>query len=511
MRTILAGLRTLREAPLALAPLAAQGVIAAVLVATGAFPGNGSAAASSAVFPLGVFFDVKQALAHGRGWPWFAAAAALSIVVRGGALAATLWLKEGREVPFEVAWWRCIRLASQALAALVPSAVLFFAGVAIRYAPFVWAAALLGFVPAVYFARRAAALDVGTGVPSGKGVPEIGTFLGYAFVVTAIAAAMSVLGGTGRWAAALLLACTGPLHALYLLGWRNHLEDETYPAGGALAAAATILVVLGLGAATIFDRYVREAPPAGRAASDGTLALLGGADSTSETGALSEIDPRDFGFAASDTVVLSYAGAGRRYSAADTHESLDAAADVVEAQLRLLDPPVVVLGHSQAAGILDRIAARGPAPGAAVVVAPPPRRPPPLRVPPPDERGRGKPGGDAARLLSDALEAAGLPGFDVDAPAAPVHLGSSGPPRARTRRLAVWALGDSVWLQGDWRRPGEVNVVAISDHVGAVNDERAVSAARRFFAGGAVASDSASWRGALAAALRYAFEPWRPG
>jgi hypothetical protein len=510
VRTILAGLRTLREAPLALAPLAAEAVVAALLVAFGAFPGSGASAASGAAFPLDVFFDAKQALAHGHGWPWFVAAAFLSVVARGGVLAATLWLEGGRTAPFEVVWWRCMGLAAQALAAFVPSAALFFAGVAMRYAPFVWIAALLGFLPAVYFARRAAALDAGTGVPAGKGVPELGTFLGYAFVVTALAASMSVLGTTGRWAAALLLACTGPLHALYLLGWRRHLRDETFPAGGALAVAATLLVVAGLGAATLFDRYVREAPPAGRADAGGTLALLGGADSTSETGALSEIDPRDFGFVDSDTVVLSYAGARLRYSATHTHDSLDAVAERVGEQLRLLDPPVVVLGHSQAAGIIDRMVAGGTAPDAAAVISPPPRRPPSLSVPAPGERGQGKTGGDAARFLSRVLEAAGMPGFDVDAPAAPVHLGSPGAPRESVRRLSIWALGDSVWLQGDWRRPGEVNVVAISDHVGAVNDERAVSAARRFFAGGAVASDTASWRGALAAALRYAFEPWRP-
>ncbi|MDQ4026093.1 MAG: hypothetical protein M3217_11500, partial [Actinomycetota bacterium] len=406
MRTILAGLRTLREAPLAVAPLAAEGVVAAALVVAGAFPGNGSAAASGAAFPLDVFFDVKQALAHGRGWPWFVAAAALSILIRGGVLAATLWLKDGRTVPFEVAWSRCLRLSALAFAALVPAAVLFFAGVAIRYAPFVWAAAPLGFVPAVYFARRAAALDAGAGAPSGKGVPEIGTFLGYAFVVTAMAAAMSVLGGTGRWATALLLACTGPLHALYLLGWRSHLEEETYPAGGALAVALTVVTVLALGAATVFDRYLREAPPSARAAASGTLALLGGADSTSETGALSEIDPRDFGFVTSDTVVLSYAGAARRYSAEDTHASLDSVAEEVEAQLRLLDRPVAVLGHSQAAGILDRLPA-GSGPDAAVVISSPPRRPPPVEVPAPGVGGPGKPGGDAARALARALDAVG--------------------------------------------------------------------------------------------------------
>ncbi|MDQ3951676.1 MAG: hypothetical protein M3279_01750, partial [Actinomycetota bacterium] len=112
---------------------------------------------------------------------------------------------------------------------------------------------------------------------------------------------------------------------------------------------------------------------------------------------------------------------------------------------------------------------------------------------------------------SGLLDAVGFGGFDVDAPAAPVHLGPVAETPTGERRLAVWALGDSAWLQRDWRRTGEVNLVAISDHVGATNDSRAVAAARRFFAGQPVRSDSATWRGALAAALRYAFEPWRPG
>lgn len=497
----------LRDAPVAIAPFAAEGVLGGVLVLSGAFPGDGAAAASAAAFPLDVFFDVKQALAHGRGWPWFAAAVALSVVVRGGVLALTLWLKDGRRGPLAVTWVRCLELAAGAAVALVPSAALFFAGVAIRYAPFVWIAAVAGFMPSLWFTRRAASLDAGAGAPRGKGVPEIGTYLGYAFVVTLLAAAMSVLGGTGRWGAALLLACSGPLHALYLLGWRTHLEEETYPAGGSVAVTVTVVGVVALAGATLYDRYVRETPPVARARSSATFALLGGADSTSRTGALSDVDPRDFGFDSERAVVLSYDPRGGAYSAADTHRDLgDVGADVA-AQLGPLEQPVFVLGHSQAAGVLDRLP--GSLPEAAVVISPPPVRPPPVEVPPPGERGPGKPGGDAARVLAGLLDAVGLGGFDVDAPSAPVHLDPVGD-QSGTRRMAVWALGDSVWLDGDWRRAGEVNVVAISDHVGAVNDARAVSAARRFYAGAPVASDTASWRGALAAALRYAFEPWRP-
>ncbi|HYO61303.1 MAG TPA: hypothetical protein VEU29_05340 [Actinomycetota bacterium] len=506
MRTIVAGLRGLRDAPLAIAPFAAEGVLGGILVLTGAFPADGAAAPSAAAFPLDVFFDVKQSLAHGRGWPWFIAAVGVSVVVRGGVLALTLWLKDSRRAPLAVAWARCIRLSAAAAVALVPSAALFFAGVAIRYAPFVWVAAVAGFVPSVYFARRAASLDVGSGPPPGKGVPEAGTFLGYAFVVTLLAAAMTVLGGMGEWAAALLLACSGPLHALYLIGWRTHLEQETYPAGGSVAVSLTVLTVLSLAGATVYDRYVRETPPVARARSGATLALLGGADSTSETGALVDVDPRDFGFDDRDVVLLSYDEDGDEYTAADTHRDLTLVARAMSEQLGDLDGPVFVLGHSQAAGVLDRLP--GPAPAAAAVISAPPLRPPPVEIPPPGIRGPGKPGGDAARVLAGLLDAVGLGGFDVDAPAAPVHLDA--PDGTAFPRLAVWALGDSVWLEGDWRRPGEVNVVAISDHVGAVNDARAVSAARRFLAGAPVRSDEATWRGALAAALRYAFEPWRP-
>jgi hypothetical protein len=511
VRTILAGLRVLRDEPLALAPLGAEGVLAAVFVLAGAFPANGSSATSSAAFPLDVYFDLKQALAHARGWPWFVAATALSVLVRGGTLATTLWLKDGRPGTLARAWVRSATLAAVAVAALVPSAALFFLGVAIRYAPFVWVGAALGLVPAVLLARRAVSLDVGAGAPAGKGVPEVGTFLGYAFVVTLLAAAMSVLGGTGRWGAASLLACSGPLHALYLLGWRSHLEEETYPAGGAIAVTVTVVGVLAFAGAALYDRHVRESPPAARTGGRGTLALLGGVGSTTATGALTEIDPRDFGFEPADTVVLSYAGLGRSYSAGDTHRDLDVVADLVGRQVRALKAPVYLLGHSQAAGIVDRMVAAGTAPEAAAIIAPPPKSGPTVEVPPPDERGPGKPGGDLARALDGVLEVAGFGGFDVDAPAAPVHLSPPGTPAVDAARLAVWALGDSVWLQGDWRRPGELNLVAISDHVGATNDARAVAAARRFFAGARVPSDHASWRGVLAAALRYAFEPWRPG
>jgi hypothetical protein len=127
----------------------------------------------------------------------------------------------------------------------------------------------------------------------------------------------------------------------------------------------------------------------------------------------------------------------------------------------------------------------------------------------PGKSGEGRPGSDFARAFSWAFDHVGFSPLHLDSPAAPTNLETvavrSGPPR-----LAIWALGDSVWLDGDWRRPGEVNIVALTDHVGVTNNSRALTVARDFLAGGAVSDDEGSWRGALASLVRYAFEPWRP-
>jgi len=78
-------------------------------------------------------------------------------------------------------------------------------------------------------------------------------------------------------------------------------------------------------------------------------------------------------------------------------------------------------------------------------------------------------------------------------------------------RVSVWALGDSVWLDSDWRRPGEINLLALTDHVGVTNNSRALDATRNFLGGARITDDEVSWRAFLATVVRYAFEPWRPG
>jgi hypothetical protein len=112
-------------------------------------------------------------------------------------------------------------------------------------------------------------------------------------------------------------------------------------------------------------------------------------------------------------------------------------------------------------------------------------------------------------LLSTLLQALGGTGFDLAAPFSPAQLEPVVVGRTDVPRLAIWALADSVWLDDDWRRPGEVNVVAITDHVGVTRNGRALEAARDFLAGRPVQPDSGSWRAVLVPVVRYAFEPWR--
>ncbi|MGH2729828.1 MAG: hypothetical protein ACRDJI_04385, partial [Actinomycetota bacterium] len=202
---------------------------------------------------------------------------------------------------------------------------------------------------------------------------------------------------------------------------------------------------------------------------------------------------------------------GHGYTAEDTRGDLSAVADFMSEQIADAETPRVVLGHSQASLIVDEMLSRGVSTLDRVVVLAPSLAPPPsIDIPDPDESGPGKAGGDVARGFAHFLDFVGFTPFDVDAPASPTNLSPAAVADADVPRLAVWALGDSVWLEGDWRRPGEINVVALTDHVGVTNNARAFSAARDFLAGKEVAGDEASWRGFLVSAFRYAFEPWRP-
>lgn len=511
MRSLVAGLRVLQRAPGAIVPALVEGLVVGSLIALRMLPADGSAAAATALFPFDVYFDLKTALAERTSWWSFVPTLAVGLAGRAGVLSLTLWIADGTPSGFGRRWVAAARLALLAASALIAPAILVFTGVAIRYAPFIWIGGVLGFASSFWMVRRALRMDVGVGAPAGRGVPDVGTYLAYAYLLAAFAAVMSVLSRISVFLPALVVVCSAPLHALFLLGWREHLRDARSAGGGAFSTAVTSFVLVALVLFSTYDRYLRDPPPVGRARSVGSLLLLGGVDSTSKTGALAGLDPRDLGFDERRTTLLSYRRAGRPYAAADTHGDLDEVARRVAGQVRSAEPPRFLLGHSQAALVVDRmIQADLVLPERSAMLAAPPPRPPSVAVPPPGATARGKPAGDLARVVAATLRLVGLPGFDVDAAASPVNLRPVIAARTAMPRLAVWPLADSVWLDGDWRRPGEINLVALTDHVGITNNARALGATNDFFFGRPMETDETSWRGFLVATLRYAFEPWKP-
>jgi hypothetical protein len=388
---------------------------------------------------------------------------------------------------------------------------MYFVATAIRYAPFVWIAAALGLLAALELSRRAAGLSFDGDRTGSHKVPSVGEVLTYGYLLAGLAASMSVLARLNEWLVAGLVLFVGPLHALFLLGWREQSRTGPEAGRGRLAVAATGVVVGGLLLVSVYDRVFSSPAPASRPSHRGTLLLLGGVDSTTDSGALSKVDARVAGFPRGASEVLSYRGAGDPYRAADTRTDLSRVARRVAPQIRQARPPRDLLTHSQGALVLDRlIAADLPLPDASVELAAPPPVPPDVEAPRPRDSGRGKAGGDFARAVAALMESAGLASFDIDAPAAPVHLGPVVAGRSSVSRLAIWPVGDSVWLDRDWRRPGQVNVVALTDHVGVTSNSAALGTARSWFAGRPVESDEASWRGVLVSVLRYTFEPWRP-
>jgi hypothetical protein len=271
-----------------------------------------------------------------------------------------------------------------------------------------------------------------------------------------------------------------------------------------------VVLVVGLLGTSVYDRILRdyELLPADR---EGTLLLLGGVDSSSRTGALVDLEPGALGCRPKQSRLLSYRAGGAPYKVGDTHVDLDTIAMRIGAQIEEVDGPSVLLGHSQASLILDRLVRSGGSlPERSAVISPAPQVPPQLDVPEPGETGEGRVGGDLARGFSTLLELVGMTPYDIDSPASPTNLGTLRVADPEHSRLALWALGDSILLDTDWRRRGETNLVVLTDHVGATRNPRALEAAGGWFQGKHVGSDDGSWRSVLVNVYRFAFEPWRP-
>jgi len=499
------------DRPLAALPLTIEGFLLAALLLLGLVPTNGTVAPAAAVWPFDLYFDLKQNVAYSSGWLAFGFILVGLILFRSTLLALTATLVDGPDASIGKAVRGAVALGLVGALLLIPVAGLYFVAVAIRYAPFAWVAGGLGLLIGWRLCRRGVALDAG--VPNQGGpVPEFSSFVLYAVALMGLGAALASLSGRSTGAAALLVVFAGPFHALVWIGWRRRAAEGVASSEGRALAALAFFLVMTFFISSAIDRNLRDydVVPADY---EGSLLLLGGADSTSKTGALADLDPGALGYGRDQTELLSYTSDGRPYTKTDTRRDLDATAVRVAEQIaETRDEPVALLGHSQAALILDRIYDRSSTrPEAAAVISPSPTKPPSLEVPPPNQDGAGRVGGDLARAYAVILDVVNLATYDIDVPSAPVDLERVEVADTGTPRLALWALGDSILLEDDWRRKGETNLVVFSDHVGATRNPRALDSARLFLQGEDIPSDDSSWRAVVVNAFRFAFEPWRPG
>jgi pimeloyl-ACP methyl ester carboxylesterase len=237
------------------------------------------------------------------------------------------------------------------------------------------------------------------------------------------------------------------------------------------------------------------------------LFLVPGVGAATGTSSMFGFDPEALGFACEQTAYFSYAGqgagapqrdavcpitTGAPYRAEDTRRPVEELAATFRDQLAELEPPVVVVAHSQGAWVaaagIDRTLA--PDVAAAVLISAFPRHERGYVL---DGPGRGMVGTDGVELLTSVLRALDATSFHPRAPLAREHLGTRGairelmehgiPPGLRV--ATVTSAFDLPVMGGEWRLDGAVDTCPVYVHHGGLPFSAAAQAQiRRFLDGG---------------------------
>jgi hypothetical protein len=314
--------------------------------------------------PLDLVADIGALLSRTSHPAAFVVGAAVSLVVRSAILAALLGRFDRDGLWFALRFYLAVWPGALLAASLLHGAhaVLFYA--------LVWFGLA---VTVVMFAASAAVPWVGepTVRTSWAGALRswlrLGT-LGAYLVVLVLLGLVAALGPDP------LVVLLVPVSAAWTwLAARWLLAD---PGWVVPRRAVGALVPVSLGALVFIVATGPAAPPEpdGAESRDGSLLLMSGIDSSSGSGAILEIDPRWLGFDCGQTYYFSYAGPGdgqpqndarcpidhgAPYEPEDTMRSRDELVDFVAAFVEEMEPPHLVIAHSQAAWVTWEAAAAG--------------------------------------------------------------------------------------------------------------------------------------------------------
>jgi pimeloyl-ACP methyl ester carboxylesterase len=388
------------------------------LSAAGALPVWSGSPHHAALPPLDLFADVRVLLSQTSSYPRFVVGLALTLGGRVVVLAALLGALDRS---------RLLR-AAHFYAAALPLALIAggfaFAGTTAVYSTFVWIGVVIAVVTVLVavprFWRAGGWL---------RTLPKVLVYL-VALLVTSLVATLGTT--TTRvatvWVSGALTAAT--------IHWIGRDQGDVVRRRLPPVAGVVAVVAVTIGAVTVSP----ASPPSLVRARAASLFLVPGIGGSSGTSTLFHLDPGTLGFDCEDTTYFSYAGtgdgapqreaqcpitSGAPYRAQDTRRPLDELVRSFRAQYAELEPPVVVVAHSQGGWVAAAALARLPPPtppGALVLLGSFPGHRTSYAV----DRGPGVVGTDLLELLTALLRRTDATSFHPRAPLARALLGTRG-------------------------------------------------------------------------------------
>jgi hypothetical protein len=488
-----------------LRPLAAVAALVTLLGGLGVVPAWAGLPHHVALPPLDLFADVRVLLAEAPSYPWFVGNLVAIVAGRGLVLAAMLRAVDRDGLV------RSLGFYAVAVPVALVAGTLSYAGVAAVYSLFLWAAAALSVVALVVMgpiAWRPSPRQMpetrprgrfpgggswgagsGGGAPEGsrrRGVGRLGV-VGYVGALVAVSLLSAVDTAAAQFSALWVSAGLTAVAARWLHGWAGATARRgRSPLGGALLGLVLVAAALpadraptgvpghsmaAMSPMSRLDPVADDETPPRR---DGTLFLVPGIGGSSGTSTIFRLHPAALGFGCARTAYFSYAGtgagapqrsarcpitSGAPYEAEDTRRPVDELAATFRAQLAELEPPVVVVAHSQggwvvAAGVDER--AVGSIDDVVLVGAFPRHE----RGYVLDGPGRGAVGTDALEGLMALLRGVGGTSFDPRAPLPRTLLGTPGAVDdllrampAELRVATVTSALDLPVMPPDWQLP----------------------------------------------------------